>query len=70
MTFAEAFQRLSPREQDVARRLARGLQRREIAAELGIGVKTCSTYRERAFAKLGVRTAAELASRVVLGGIE
>ncbi len=53
-------ERLSRREYEVFRRLAAGGSLTEIAAELGISVKTASTYRTRLMEKLGCSRNAEL----------
>jgi two-component system response regulator NreC len=52
--------RLSSREEQVLRHVARGFTNREIAARLGIGIKTVETFRARLCVKLGLRTRAEL----------
>ncbi len=52
--------KLTNREHEVVRQIARGATYREIAEELGISEKTVATYRERASEKLGVKTRAEL----------
>ncbi|NRO96928.1 response regulator [Paraburkholderia sp. NMBU_R16] len=49
---ASAHQRLSRRELDVLRRLARGKSVTEIATELDRSVKTVSTYKQRILEKL------------------
>ncbi len=46
---------LTPRERDVLRLLARGLASKEIAAELGIGLRTVDTHRADIARKLGIR---------------
>jgi len=48
--------RLTEREQDVARLMARGLTNGEIANELGIGFSTAKTHVSQVIAKLGVAT--------------
>jgi two-component system, NarL family, invasion response regulator UvrY len=53
-------ERLSPRELEVFRRLARGEGPSEIAAALGLSVKSVSTYRSRVLEKLGFRRNADL----------
>jgi DNA-binding NarL/FixJ family response regulator len=53
--------KLSPRERDVLRRVARGATNREIAGELGIGDETVKTLLARSCAKLGVRRRDEAA---------
>jgi DNA-binding NarL/FixJ family response regulator len=51
---------LSPREREVATRIAVGSSLKEIAAELELSDKTVSTYRNRILAKLGLRSNADL----------
>jgi len=51
---------LSDREYQVLRMLGSGHTVSEIARELGLSVKTVSTYRSRVLEKLGMRTNAEL----------
>jgi two-component system, NarL family, response regulator NreC len=46
---------ITERETDVLRRIARGYSNKEIAAQLGISVKTVETYKARAMEKLGLR---------------
>ena len=53
---------LSEREQDVMRRVAAGRLNKLIADELGIAVRTVEVHRARVYAKLGVRSAAEVAT--------
>jgi DNA-binding NarL/FixJ family response regulator len=55
-----AHERLSPREFEVFRRLARGEGSSEIAGTLGLSVKSVSTYRSRVLEKLGVERNADL----------
>jgi DNA-binding NarL/FixJ family response regulator len=47
-------QQLTPRELEVLRLLAQGQRNKEIAAALGISVKTVETYRHRIGLKLGI----------------
>lgn len=54
------WQRLSEREYAVMRLIALGHTNAEIAAQLGISVKTVETYRARGMEKLGVDTRAQL----------
>ncbi len=56
------FAALSRREADVMRGLLRGEPLADIAAQLGIGPKSISTYRRRLLDKLGVASNAELAA--------
>ena len=51
---------LSRQELEVARRLGRGETMTQIAAALGVSVKTASTYRTRAMRKLGIGTTSGL----------
>jgi DNA-binding NarL/FixJ family response regulator len=51
---------LSDREYQVLRLLGSGHTVSEIARDLGLSVKTVSTYRSRVLEKLGMRTSAEL----------
>ncbi len=53
-------QALSDREYEVMLKIASGRTVGEIAAELGLSVKTVSTYRARVLEKMGMRTNAEL----------
>lgn len=53
---------LTPRELDVAARAADGLMNHEIAATLGISVRTVETHLQRAFQKLGVNRRSDLAA--------
>jgi DNA-binding CsgD family transcriptional regulator len=55
---------LSDREYQVALALARGLNQREVAAELGIKPGTVVTLTKRLYRKLGVSRRAELATRL------
>ena len=55
---------LTAKEAEVARRLAAGDTRPEIAAALGLSKNTVATTSKRIYAKLGVHTRAELTSRM------
>lgn len=57
--------RLTPREADVARLVARGLSNRQIAHELSIGERTVETHVSNALGKLGFTSRAQLAAWVV-----
>lgn len=56
-----ALAHLSPREQEVAHLVARGLPNKLIAAELGISEKTVHIHRQHVMEKAGISSAAELA---------
>jgi DNA-binding NarL/FixJ family response regulator len=51
---------LSEREADVVRLTAYGYSNKEIAAQLGISIKTADTYKARAMEKLGLHSRAAL----------
>jgi len=62
---------LTPREEEVLRRIAAGQHTRHMAAEMDIAVSTLRTYVKNLFAKLGVHSrleAAAIASRADLLG--
>ena len=59
---------LSGREKTVLMRLAEGFSNKEIAAELGISVKTVETYRARVATKLGIRSRVEIIRYVTSQG--
>jgi two-component system, NarL family, invasion response regulator UvrY len=61
--------RLSERELDVLHRLASGRSATAIAAELGISVKTVSTYRRRLLAKIGGESTVALIRYAIREGI-
>jgi DNA-binding NarL/FixJ family response regulator len=60
---------LSPREREVAARIAKGLTTKEIAEALSISPKTVETHRQRIMEKLGFHKAAEIAAYAVKTGI-
>lgn len=53
---------LTQRERDVMLRVAAGSLNKQIASELNVSMRTVEVYRSRVFDKLGVRSAAELAT--------
>ena len=53
---------LSAREAEVMDLMVRGLMNKQIAATLGIAMRTVEVHRGRVLAKMGARNAAELAS--------
>lgn len=64
-----AAEPLSPREQEVLTRLARGLKHAEIATELGISQRTVSTHLYHIYEKLHVHSAAGAVGRLVEGRV-
>lgn len=56
---------LSPREQEIARMVARGYPNKTIAAVLDISSWTVGTYLRRIFAKLGVSSRADMVARLL-----
>jgi two-component system, NarL family, invasion response regulator UvrY len=61
--------RLSGRELDVFLRLARGESVGDIAAALGVSIKTVSTYRTRILEKSGFRSNADIVAYAVRNGL-
>jgi DNA-binding CsgD family transcriptional regulator len=53
---------LTPRELDVCERLLRGMTQEGVAADLGLGLPTVKTYRNRAFNRLGIHFRSELSA--------
>ena len=51
---------LTPRERDVMRLVAAGRLNKQIAADLNLAMRTVEVYRARVFAKLELRSSAEL----------
>jgi DNA-binding NarL/FixJ family response regulator len=60
---------LSPREREVVRLLAEGLDRRAVAAHLGIGERTVKAHQEAAMLKTGARSVADLVRYALRNGI-
>jgi DNA-binding CsgD family transcriptional regulator len=63
-----ATERLSAREQEVARYVAQGLTNAEIAELLGVAKRTVATHLERIYERLGIHSRAALAHLVARGG--
>jgi len=57
-----SFERLSDRELEILELVGRGLGTRDIAAKLGISIKTIESHREHIKTKLGLKRASELAN--------
>jgi two-component system response regulator DctR len=53
---------LTQREQDVMHRVAAGKLNKVIADEMNVSMRTVEVYRARVYAKLGVRSSAEVAT--------
>ena len=66
---ASRLDALTPREREVLVHVARGQPNKVIAAELGIHVRTVKLHRTSITAKLGVRSAAELARLAAEAGL-
>jgi len=62
---AEADSVLTTREREVCARTLAGHTAREIGAELGLGIGTVLTYRQRAYQKLGVSKSNDLLATVM-----
>lgn len=56
----DSAETLSEREEEVLRRIAWGESNKEIAARLGISIKTVETYKARIAEKLGLRSRTEI----------
>jgi DNA-binding NarL/FixJ family response regulator len=67
---ARAAVALSRREKQVAVLVAAGLASKQIAAQLGIGLRTVNTYRESLARKLGASSPAVLTRYVLEHGLE
>jgi len=62
----ERYNRLTPREIEVARLMASGKKNRQIAEELGISPKTLDIHRANLVDKLEARTATDVANLINL----
>src|SRR5206468_1749874 len=60
---------LTPREREVLRLLAEGRTNKEVAQELGIGVKTVETHRMNLMNKLGLHSVVDLVRYAIRNGI-
>jgi len=67
--FEEGSERLTPRERDVLRLMARGRRTKEVARDLGISAKTVETHRSRIMLKLGIDNLAGLIRFAIRTGI-
>ncbi|MCK9343240.1 MAG: LuxR C-terminal-related transcriptional regulator [Massilibacteroides sp.] len=68
-THKDANERLTPRETDILRCVAKGLINKEIAKLLNISLNTVLTHRKNISAKLGVKTSSGLTSYAIINGI-
>lgn len=59
---------LSEREEDVLRSIAWGLSNKEVAAKLGLSVKTVESYKAVALQKLGLRSRADILRHALAEG--
>lgn len=64
-----ARQALTDREREVLTWLAQGLSSREVAARLGISVRTVETHRAHLMSKLGVKSVATLIQTAIKEGL-
>jgi FixJ family two-component response regulator len=63
------YAQLTPREREVLGELLQGKRNKQIAADLGAAEKTIKVHRARVLQKMGVRSIAELASRIERAGL-
>jgi DNA-binding NarL/FixJ family response regulator len=66
---SQPHERLSNREFEVFRLMARGVSATEIAESLHLSVKTVSTYRTRILSKTGFRTTADIITYAIRSGL-
>jgi FixJ family two-component response regulator len=66
---AQLFSQLTPREREVLEQLLQGKRNKEIAKDLGAAEKTIKVHRSRVQQKMGMRSLAELASRIERVGL-
>lgn len=59
---------LTEREESVLKLVAQGFTNKEVAARLGVGVKSVETYKSRGVEKLGLKTRAELVRYAAVQG--
>lgn len=62
-------ERLSPREMEVLQMIAESLANKQIAAELGISIKTVEKHRGRLMQKLDIHDTAGLARHAIASGV-
>lgn len=66
---AAPFTRLSERERQVLKLLAQGLRYQDVAAKIGVSVKTVETYRSRLKAKLGFTSREDMVRIALESGV-
>jgi DNA-binding CsgD family transcriptional regulator len=66
---ARAREKLTPRELDVAKLVARGLTSPQIAEQLGIGLRTVTSHLDHIYTRFGISSRAALASWVTSSGL-
>ena len=59
------WKELTPREREIAARIADGAANKKVAADLGISVRTAELHRARILQKMGVRSVAQLVRMLV-----
>jgi FixJ family two-component response regulator len=64
-SLARRFAGLAPREKEVLDCILTGLLNKQIAAQLGISIKTVEVYRSRVMEKLGAKSVVELVKLVL-----
>ena len=65
----DGHEALSDRELQVLCMLASGRRLSDVASELGLSIKTVSTYRARILSKMGMNTTAELIQYAIRNGL-
>jgi DNA-binding CsgD family transcriptional regulator len=65
----EGIESLSPRELQVLKLIAKGVCGKEVAVQLEISYKTFSTYRERVFDKLNLKSVPDLIHYALFHGL-
>jgi len=68
-TASRRIEQLTPREREILLLVARGLRSKQIAADLGISLKTVEEYRSRILDKMQVSSSCELAGVVTALGL-
>jgi DNA-binding CsgD family transcriptional regulator len=69
MTTMHEMTPLTPRQREVLKLIAEGLLSKEIAAELGVSLKTVDTHRTELMRRLGIRGIAGLVRYAVRVGL-